>query len=246
MLNKSIQLFFTILIFGSITQSKAQDRIPFDQGLPYIIADIQVTGNNTFNQNTVVTFTGLEKGQKIIVPGDEISDAVKKLGKLGLFSDINFYTNKIEGDSIYLELNLIELPKLSEAKIVGVKKSKAETLLKDNALTKGKVVNENLITTTKNYIENKYKKDGYFNSKVNINVIPDTTVINQVKMLINVDKGDKIKISNIDFSGNTKFSNAKLHKAMKNTKEKNPFHLFKGSKYVKDKYKEDLEKIVTK
>ena len=85
---------------------------------------------------------------------------------LGLFSDIDFYVNKIENDSIWLELNISELPKLSEVKINGVKKVKREGLIKDNSLTKGKIVNENLITTTKNYIENKYKKDGYFNTKV--------------------------------------------------------------------------------
>jgi outer membrane protein insertion porin family len=59
-------------------------------------------------------------------------------------------------------------------------KNKTDALIKDNSLTKSKVVNENLITTTKNYIENKYKKDGYYNTKVNINVVPDTATVNQV------------------------------------------------------------------
>lgn len=247
MLNKSIKLLFTILIFGSISQVTAQeeDRVPFDQGAPYILANVDVTGKISYNQQTVITFAGLEKGQKITVPGEEISNAVKKLGKLGLFSDINFYVNRIEGDSIYLELNIQELPKLSEAKITGIKKSKAEDLIKDNGLTKGKIVNENLVTTTKNYIENKYKKDGFYNTKVNINTIADSTG-NEVKMLVNIDKGDKVKIKQIVFSGNTKLSSNKLRKAMKNTKEKNPLRIFKASKFIKDKYQEDLESIVSK
>jgi len=246
-LNKSIKLLFTILIFGSISQVTAQeeDRVPFDQGTPYILANVDVTGKISYNQQTVITFAGLEKGQKITVPGEEISNAVKKLGKLGLFSDINFYVNRIDGDSIYLELNIQELPKLSEVKVTGIKRTKAEDLIKDNGLTKGKIVNENLVTTTRNYIENKYRKDGFYNTKVNINTIADTTG-NQVKMLVNIDKGDKVKIKEIVFSGNTKMSSSKLRKAMKNTKQKNPLRIFKASKFIKDKYQEDLESIVSK
>lgn len=243
-LNKSVKIFITLLLFGSISQIKAQERVPFDQGTKYILADVDVTGKISFNEQTVVTFAGLEKGQKITVPGEEISNAIKKLGKLGLFSEIDFYVNKIQGDSIFLELKIVELPKLSEVKFTGIKKNKTEVLIKDNGLTKGKVVNENLITTTKNYIENKYRKDGYYNAKVNINTVPDTT--NQVKMLIAIDKGSKIKIKEIAFNGNEKFTDAKLRKTMSNTKQKNVLRVWKGSKFIKDKYKEDLVKIIDK
>lgn len=241
---KKIVLF--IVLFGSIFQLKAQDRVPFDQGRKYILANVNVNGKISYNEQTVVTFTGLERGQQITVPGEEISNAIKKLGKLGLFSDIDFYVNKTEGDSIWLDLDIVELPKLNEVKFQGIKKSKTEGLIKDNGLTKGKIVNENLITTTKNYIENKYKKDGYFNTKVYINTISDTTEGNQVKMLVNIDKGDKLKIKKITFDGNEKFSDAKLRSAMKNTKQINRFRIFKGSKFIKDKYQEDLTSIVAK
>ena len=241
---KSLKILLFIILFGSVFQLQAQDRIPFDQGKKYILADVKVNGKISYNQQTVVTFAGLEKGQQITVPGEEISNAIKKLGKLGLFSDIDFYATKIEGDSIWMDLDIAELPKLNEVKFQGVKKSKTEALIKDNGLTKGKIVNENLITTTKNYIENKYKKEGYFNTKVFIKTIADTTEGNQVKMLVNVDKGDKLKISRITFEGNEKFSDAKLRKTMKNTKQINPIRIFKASKFIKDKYKEDLTTII--
>ena len=245
-LNKTIKIFLALVLFGSISQIKAQERVPFDQGTKYILADVEVTGKITFNKQTVVTFAGLEKGQKITVPGEEISNAIKKLGKLGLFSDIDFYVNKIEGDSIYLELNINELPKLNSVKFVGVNKSKTETLIKENGLTEGKVVNENLITTTKNYIENKYKKDGFYKTKVTINTIVDTSSINRVKLLVKIDKGEKIKIREITFNGNDKFTDKKLRSSMSNTKQRNPLRLLKASKYIKDKYKEDLVKIIDK
>ncbi|WP_396211027.1 outer membrane protein assembly factor [Flavobacterium sp.] len=255
-LQNKLRIALTILFLGSVFQIKAQEqeRIPFDQGTKYILADIEVIGKISYNQQTVVTFAGLEKGQSVTVPGEEISNAIKKLGKLGLFSEIDFYVNNIAGDSIYLQLNINELPKLSEVKFKGIKKNKTEALIKDNDLVKGKIVNENLITTTRNYIENKYKKDGYYNTKVNINTVVDTTVINEVKMLVNIDKGEKIKVEKIVFTGNEKITDQKLKKAMKNTKQKltvgsffqNPLRVFKKSKFIKDKYKEDITTIIDK
>jgi outer membrane protein insertion porin family len=243
-LNKSIKAVLTLLILGSFSQIKAQDRVPFDQGKKYILADVVLTNKISFNDQTVVTFAGLEKGQEITVPGEQISNAIKKLGKLGLFDEISFYINRIQNDSIYLDLDINELPKLGNVKFIGLKKNKTEALIKDNGLTKSKVVNENLVTTTKNYIENKYKKDGYYNTKVNINVIKDTTTINQVNMVINVDKGEKIKIDDITFIGNEKLSDKTLRKAMKDTKQKKFFRILKASKFIKEKYKTDLEKII--
>ena len=244
MFYKHIKLFFGILLFGTFGSATAQERLEAGQ---YTLADIQVSGKISYNEQTVVTFTGLEKGQRINVPGEEISNAIRKLWKLGLFSDVNFYVNKVSGDSIFLELSINELPKLTDVKLQGVKKGKIEGLLKDTDLTKGKIVNENLITNTKNYIENKYKKDGFYNTKVAINVIPDST--NTVKMVVNIDKGKKVKVSEIDFVGNTTIKDSKLRGAMKNTKVKsfmNPMRIFKSSKFIRDKYKEDLVSIIDK
>ena len=242
MLYKSI-----ILLFGFFITTGAFAQSGRLESGTYVLADISVTGKMSYNEQTVVTFTGLEKGQAINVPGEEISAAIKKLWKLGLFSDVNFYVNEIKGDSIFLELAINELPKLSDVKLQGVKKGKSESLIKDTGLTKGKIVNENLLTTTKNYIENKYKKDGFYNTKVAINVIPDST--NTVKMVVNIDKGKKVRISAINFTGNQQISSGQLKKAMKDTKVKafpNPLRIFKPSKFIADKYEADKVKVIEK
>lgn len=248
MLDKSIKLFLTVLVLGNIFQAKAQeqDRLPFDQGREYILADVKVIGKVSYNEQTIVTFAGLQKGQKIVVPGEEISTAIKKLWKLGLFNEIDTYVNRIEGDSIFIDMYMTEVPGLNEVKIQGVKKGKIEALIKENNLTKGKKVNENLITTTKNYLENKYKKDGFYNTKVAINTIADTTDGNNVNMVVNIDKGSKVKVSSITFNGNEQFKDGKLKKAMKNTKTRFPLRFWKGSKFINEKYQEDLTNIVKK
>lgn len=243
MFKKGLQALSIFLIFNSSTLL-AQDT-KLESGKEYILANIDVTGKINYNAQTVTTFTGLEKGQSIMVPGEDISNAIKKLWKLGLFSDVNFYVNKIEGDSIFLELNINELPKLGDVKFQGIKKGKVEELTKETDLKKGKIVNENLLTTTKNYIENKYKKDGFYNTKVTINTIQDSTFAD-VKMVINIDKGDKVKVKSITFEGNELLSDKKLKKAFKNTKERNPIRFWKKSKYIKDKYNEDLTSLIDK
>lgn len=241
--NNYIKTLLTILFLGVVFQFNAQEKLPFNQEKKYILAQVHVLGKISYNEQTVVTFAGLEKGQNITVPGEEISNAIKKLAKLGLFSEIDFYVNEVKGDSIYLDLEIMELPKLNEVKFIGVKKNKVEELIKENSLTKGKIVNENLLTTTKNYLENKYKKDGFYNSKVTLRAVADTTG-NTVNLIVNIDKGDKIKIKQIVFEGNEKFSEKKLRKAMKNTKQINPIRILKASKFIRSKYNEDLVQIV--
>lgn len=237
---------YIFLLFCSTFLATAQERKTFSRGTQYILGDVTVTGKVSFNQQTVITYAGLEPGQKIVVPGEEISNSIKKLGKLGLFSDIDLYMTEVRGDTIFLELNIVELPKLNEVKINGLSKSKTETVLKETKLTIGTVVNENLITTTKNYIENKYKKDGFYNTKVVINTIPDTTAGNEVKMVVNIDKGSKVKIQDIIVNGNEKLTDNNVKGAMKNTKVKLFGRFWKGSKFIKEKYKEDLVNIVNR
>jgi outer membrane protein insertion porin family len=243
MFKKGIQLLSIFIVLTSTSIFAQETKL--ETGKEYFLAKIDVTGKISYNEQTITTFTGLEKGQQLIVPGQDISNAIKKLWKLGLFSDVNFYVNKIEGDSIFLELNINELPKLSDIKIQGVKKGKIEELIKETDLKKGKIVNENLITTTKNYIENKYKKEGFYQTKVVINTIPDS-LDTEVKMVVNIDKGDKVKVKSIEFEGNNQISDAKLKNAFKNTKQRNPIRIFKKSKYIKEKYKEDLVAVIDK
>ncbi len=242
-LQKSIKIFLVLFIFGSFSIINAQERIPFDQGKTYFLGNIDIVGKISFNSNTVTTFAGLQKGQEITVPGEEISNAIKKLGKLGLFEEISFYVNRIENDSIFLDLHLDELPKLNEVKFIGVGKGKIEGLIKDTGLTQEKVVTENLISTTKYYLENKYKKEGYFNTKVNINTVVDTSMTNHVNMVVKIDKDSKIKIKDIVFEGNKEIKSKVLLSAMKDTKKKKLLTL-KSSKFIQSKFDEDLDKVI--
>lgn len=239
--------YFTLLALLISTSLFAQN-IPSANGKQYTIGDIKVTGITSYNENTVITFTGLKKGERIFLPGDRISKVIKKLWDLELFSDINFYISNVNGDVADLEINIQEVAELNEVRIKGVKKRKAEQLIKDNGLTKGAKVTENLTTTTRNFISNKYRKDGFLNTKVVINTVPvkDTVVTNKVNMVVLIDKGDKVKIDNINIEGNEQLTDAIVRRAMKNTKRKKPLRFWKRSKYIRTDYEEDKDNIITK
>lgn len=247
LLKTFLNTFFITLLFIISNTINAQD-IKFNNGEKYVIGEISVTGNTSFSEQTVITYSGLRKGEEISIPGEEISTALKKLWNSKLFSAIDIYLARTEGNVAFLEINLIDLPELNDVTINGVKKSKKETIIKENKLNKGAKVTENLIATTRNYLISKYKKDGFYNTSVRINTteLNDSIEKRRVDMTVDIDKGEKIKIKQITFNGNEELSDKKLRKVMKNTKQKNLFRVLKRSKYVKADYTTDLVSVIDK
>jgi len=239
----SFEPLVTILILLITTFTTAQE-LSFEDGKRYILGGLEVTGLQSYNEQTVKTYTGLRVGQPITIPGDEISGVINKLWGLELFRDIDFFVTNIDGDKVFLELHITERPTLSDIKINGVKPRKVDDILDDTDLKKGKKITESLIANTRNYLENKYKKEGYLNAKVAIAVANDTSETNAQKMVINVDKGDKVKISKIIFEGNEQLSDKRLRGAFKKTKQKKFYRFWKKSKFIEEDYENDKQLLV--
>ena len=238
--------FFTLTFFSLliITSGAVAQTLQLQKRQKYLIDSIEVTGLKSFNPQTVISYSGLRKGQTIQFPGDQVSSVINKLWNLDLFSDINFYAKNITEKSITLQIEIEELPTLNEVKINGIKKNKIQNILKETELDKGKKLSESFLTNTKNYIVNKFKKEGFLNTKVNIRNIEDSTQINTLNLLINIDKGERVKISDINFIGNEKFKEKILVSKLKNVKEKKFYRFWKKSKYIPDEYNEDKENLI--
>jgi len=241
----SLELLILFLLLLFTTFSSAQETT-YGNGKKYILGGIEVKGLQSYNEQTVKTFTGLREGQPITVPGDQISAVIKKLWDLELFSDIKFYISNIDGDKVFLELDIVERPTLSKVTVYGIKKKKIDEIIKETDLKKGKKVTESFISNTRNYIENKYKKDGYLNAKVTIATAVDTSDTNAESMVVNIKIGDKVKIKNITIEGNKMLSDKQLRKALKNTKKAQFGRVWKKSKFIEADYKEDLAAMVDK
>ncbi|MEP3210981.1 MAG: POTRA domain-containing protein [Maribacter sp.] len=242
----SLELLFTLLLLFTSISLSAQDDTSYENGKKYILGGLEVTGLQSYNEQTVKTYTGLRVGQPITIPGDQISAVLNKLWGLELFSNLEFYVTNIEGEKIFLELTITERPTLSKVTVYGVKKRKVDEILDDTDLKKGKKITESLIANTKNYLQNKYKKQGFLNAKVSIATAKDTSETNARSMVVNVKKGDKVKINDIVFEGNQKLPSKKLRRALKKTKKKQLGRFWKKSKYIQDDYDNDLDLLVDK
>ncbi|WP_196891131.1 outer membrane protein assembly factor BamA [Aureivirga marina] len=216
----------------------------YKKGEIYTLGGIRVVGLQKFSEESIRIYTGLTIGQEIKIPGDKLTSAIKRLYETKKFSTVDVYIDKIDGNSIYLLFEVTELPELNDVTIKGIRKGKAKDLKKDANLDKGEMVTENLLITTKNYFKKQYVDKGFLNTKVNIDTRKDSSSANSVDMLIHLDKGKKVKVRSIKIHGNKAFSNGKIRGAMKNTKRAVIGRFWKTSKFIEEKFKEDLNSIV--
>ncbi len=223
---------------------KKSDPIILDRTKKYLLGGITIVGNETISEQSILIFSGLNSGQRLKIPGDKLSSAIKKLWSSKLFSNVDVFVIKMDGDAIYLEIDVKELDKVGKVTITGLKKSKIEDLEKEIEFQTGSMLTENLVTTTQNLIKDKYREKGYLKTKVTIDTRKDTFQPNTQDALIAIDKGNRIKIKNITFHGNTALTDKKLKKTMKKTREKGVMQTFSPSKFVEDLYEEDLDKVV--
>jgi outer membrane protein insertion porin family len=236
----------------SIPVVKSSDTIPvqkniqFEKGKEYILGGISVIGLRKFSEETVKVFTGLKEGQPLKLPGDKLTSAIKKLYESKQFSTVDVYLVRVDGNTIYLQFDVQELPQLNNVTITGVGKNKSKTLKTEAELRTGAMVTDNLIVTTRNYFKKKYTDKGFLQAKVSVDTKRDTSDINVVNMKIHIDKGERIKIKNIRFEGNNALTDKKLRSAMSNTRRRFPGRFWKTSKYVDADFKEDLESILDK
>jgi len=247
--NNNMKWLLSLLIVFLFTLENYSQGAGLTRGKQYTIGEIKVTGTSNYNEQTVVAFTGLKEGEKIYIPGEKLTKVLNKLWDLGLFSDINFYLTNVDGNVADLELEITEVPKLIDVKVRGIKKGKREEIIKDNDLKEGKKVTENLKANVKSYVEKKYRKKGFLNAQANIETqeVRDSSQVDKligVNMTININKGQKVKIKNINFKGNKKFTDAKLRRKMKKTKQKFFLRFWKRSKLIPEEYESDKQRVI--
>lgn len=210
------------------------------------VAGITVMGAEYTDAQAILLFCGLKVGQEIMIPGDEIADALRKLWKNQLFSSIDIRLAEARGEDAFLVIVVKELPKLGVFKFDGIKKGDADNIREKMKIRSGNIVNENLKATATNIIKDFYVEKGYFNAKVNIIEKPYPNLPNAVELTFDIERGNRIKIEEIEWVGAEKMSVAALNRTMKNTKKAAFYHVFKSSKFLEEEYEEDKAAIVAR
>ena len=223
----------------------------------YVIADIKVSGmeNSGYASYLLVNTSGLFVGQKINIPGKELSDAVKNYWKNGMFSNVQLLQTKITNDSVWIEFVLKPTPLISTINYHGLKKSEREDIEAKIGIVKGSPFNINLRDRIHKRIKDYFDEKGFSNAQLNIR--PSNDLANEGKIILDiiVDKNEKIKVKEIIFTGHEKLSDYDLRMAMKKTNQgynllKRPklwiLKLFSTRKFVQEEYENDLNNIITK
>ena len=199
--------------------TKIGGNLDYSNPKEYTIADIVVTGVQYTDINTIKLFSGLQKGEKILIPGDEITTAIKNLWRQQLFADVSIYAAEFRGSDVFLVIDLVEMPRLAGVRYINLKKSEIESIIEVTDLVRGRIVNENLITTTKNRIMEYLIEKGYYNATITIESVP-SSLENSVDLNVKVNKNGRVKIDAINFvfEGDTSAVNQRLLKrSMKDT-----------------------------
>jgi outer membrane protein insertion porin family len=212
----------------------------------YELGGVTVNGTQFLDNNVLINLSGLIIGDNLDVPGEKVTKAIRNLWEQNLFSDISISVDKIQNGTIFLSIDVVELPRLSRFSFNGLKKSDADDVREKIKLIKGKIVNENLLVTTRNKVMEHFVDKGFLNATVTVEQRNDTTQANSVILYINVKKGKKVKIHDIIFEGNNSIISRKLRKAMKDTKRKKWYTFYNTSKWIAENYDKDKAHIIDK
>ena len=244
-----ILIFFTTVSISAQVTPNQETTTQNQQQPSYILKDIVVDGVKKYSPAQILRFTGLSKGEMVDIPGQKISNAIKKLWETDSFSEVEVYVEDIDGQSVVLKFHLQDLMELGEVKFTGkgIGKSKNEKLAKDNNLKPGTKITNNLISTLSNKIPDEYRKKGFADAKITIKDKVNANDANLLDWTVQIDKGKRVKIAKIEFDGNEQVSDKKLRKkGFKDTKQKrlSISGILKPSKFIKEKYDEDKVNLI--
>ncbi len=253
-ITKHIYIFVWCLFFAFFVNAQDTTETPapksymgyIDYSFPktYEISGVLITGTEYYDKSVLQVLSGLGIGQKIKIPGDDITRAITNLWKQKLFDDVKISVLDITDDKISLEVYVREKPRLSTFAIKGLRKSKATTLRDELTLKSGQIITDQMLNSTRNQIKKFFTDKGFLDADATFDVIPDDPKKNTSKLRITVKQGDKIKIHRINFEGNTTVPSNKLRRVLKKTKESRRF--LAKSRYIESEYEADKSKIIDK
>lgn len=253
---KWLFLFFFCLLFDLPAIGQTEERtdtiynpqvIYSTMPRKYEIAGITVKGADNYEDYVLIGLSGLEIGQEIEIPGNDITAAMKRFWRQGLFSDVSIKWTKAYGNKAWLEIELKMQPRISEINYIGMKKSEREDLEASLGLVKGNQITPNIVSRATKLVKRHFDEKGYKNAEVKIVQRDDLSHENEVIVDVIVDKKEKIKVHKIYVEGNQNLSDFKVKWAMKKTNERlNLLHLFRTKKFVDENYEADKDRIIEK
>ena len=244
---------FVLACFSSVSAQAPADTIVNPKvvftGMPrtYEIAGISVKGADNYEDNTIIGYSGLKIGERVDIPGNELTAASKRLWRQGLFSLVKIVVDKTAGDKAWITLDLRTQPRISQIHYYGMKKGERDDLQERLQLHKGNQITQNIVNRAEAIVKKYFADKGFNNAQVRITLREDLSAKNEMIVDIDVTKNAKVKVHKIYIDGNEVMSDNALQRTMKKTNEKNKLlNLFKQKKFVESDYRDDLQRIIDK
>lgn len=193
----------------------------------YVIGGIKVVGTKYLDESLLISISGLTVGDKMMLPSSDLfSKAINNLWKQNLFANVQIYFTKLEGNTLYLEIDVTERPRLSSFNFKNIGKSESDDLNSKTGLIKGRVITEDMKRSAIEAIQKYYADKGFQNAQVRIIETRERASQNSEILSFVVQKGQKVRIEQINFFGNEVVGEGKLKKQLKDTKELSRITLF--------------------
>jgi len=246
---KLYKILVSVLLFICPFWAYAQVDISLDYGSPkkYILGGVKVEGNTYFNEQQIVGQTGLQRGLTISLPGDEISTGLSRLWAQGYFEDLSFSVDSLSAasDTVWLKLSIKERPRVASWTFSGVKSGERKDIEERVHLRRSQAFSEYVEKTTADIIKRYYKSKGFQDTKVTAEVKRDSLVKNAIRVNFAVDRGERVRIQDINFIGNDNVKEFKLAKSMKKTKSNKIYNFFSSKKFSEKEYPNDKKSLIS-
>lgn len=243
---KSLSLLLLLALLSPLgasaqQQNQQKTNIVVDYNSPkeYVIGGLEVSGIQYLGKDQILSLTGLSVGDKITIPGEDISAIIKRIYMQRYFSDVSVHIDSVLRDTAYIRFDLLERPRLSRWEFEGIKSGEKSDLNEKLKLRRGSELSEYLIGSTSEIIRKFYIEKGFLQTEVNVVQEQDTLIRNAVKVTFKVDRKSKVKIKKISFEGNENVKGSKLASAMKKTKDMRILNFFNSKKFNEKEYPND-------
>ncbi len=258
MRSKILLLLTSIVILQAAASTSASAQAPADTiynpqvlytAMPkvYEIAGITIEGAPNYDDYLILGYAGINIGDRVAIPGDDITNAVKRLMKQTLFAQARVELEKVAGDKAWLKIKLRTQPRIGKVNYIGAKKGEIKDLQERLQLVRGNQISRNIVNRAEAIVKKYYTDKGFGNANVKINLHEDLSNENETLVDIVINKNNKVKVHKIYIDGNEVLSDRAIKRAMKKTNERlDLLKIFSQKKFVESDYRNDLNLILEK
>ncbi len=241
---RKLVLIVVLALLGITLRAQSSVEIDYSHPRKYTVGGVGVEGNQYFSENQILQLTGLKAGMEITVPGDDVTGIVRRLVAQKYFEDVAVRIDSVKADSAWVKVVIRERPRVSRWTYTGVKSGEKKDLQERLNLRPGREFSDYVKNTSTDIIKRYYKEKGFNNVKVDTEVSKDSVIRSAIRVNFVVDRGKKIHIKKINFTGNTDVKERKLAKNMKETHAATWYNFFKSKKFKEKEYQTDRKTVL--